>query len=118
MCRFRDALGRYGGVTDLHVLPDDRQTLDAVLLAGRSLADHAPQTPVRRAVADLHALPDDRSSLDAVLLAGRTLAESAPEAPVRRAIAALAQRVRTELGAVPVAPAPGGPRERVPEPAH
>ncbi|MBD7948864.1 AAA family ATPase [Oerskovia rustica] len=49
----RDALGRYGGVTDLHVLPDDRQTLDAVLLAGRTLAEHAPQTPVRRAVADL-----------------------------------------------------------------
>ncbi|KRD47511.1 hypothetical protein ASE27_04165 [Oerskovia sp. Root918] len=89
-----------------------------------SAAGPRPEAAVRDAlgryggVVDLHALPDDRSSLDAVLLAGRTLAESAPEAPVRRAIAALAQRVRTELGAVPVAPAPGGPRERVPEPAH
>lgn len=49
----RDALGRYGGVTDLHVLPDDRATLDAALLAGRTLAEHAPLTPVRRAVAEL-----------------------------------------------------------------
>jgi MinD-like ATPase involved in chromosome partitioning or flagellar assembly len=49
----REALGRYGGVTDLHVLPDDRQTLDAVLLAGRTLTEHAPETPVRRAVAEL-----------------------------------------------------------------
>ncbi|MFD6092561.1 CpaE family protein [Oerskovia sp. NPDC060338] len=78
----RDALGRYGGVVDLHVLPDDR------------------------------------ASLDATLLAGRTLAELAPEAAVRHAVAALAQRVRTELGTVPVAPAAGGSRERVPEPAH
>lgn len=78
----RDALGRYGGVVDLHVLPDDR------------------------------------ASLDAALLAGRTLAELAPEAAVRHAIVALAQRVRTEVGAVPVAPAAGGSRERVPEPAH
>ncbi|OCI31671.1 AAA family ATPase [Oerskovia enterophila] len=98
-----------------------------VVVANRvraSAAGPRPEAAVRDAlgryggVADLHALPDDRSTLDAVLLAGRTLAESAPEAPVRRAIAALAQRVRTELGAVPVAPAPGGPRERVPEPAH
>ena len=51
----RDALGRYGGVTGLHVLPDDRGTLDAVLLAGRTLAEHAPDTPVRRAVAELAA---------------------------------------------------------------
>ncbi|MET4223565.1 AAA family ATPase [Oerskovia enterophila] len=89
-----------------------------------SAAGPRPEAAVRDAlgryggVVDLHALPDDRSSLDAVLLAGRTLAESAPEVPVRHAIMALAQRVRTGLGTVPVAPAAGGPRERVPEPAH
>ncbi|WP_246857669.1 hypothetical protein [Oerskovia sp. KBS0722] len=49
----REALGRYGGVTDLHVVPDDRVTLDAALLAGRTLAEHAPETLVRRAVAEL-----------------------------------------------------------------
>ncbi|MEV7961844.1 AAA family ATPase [Oerskovia paurometabola] len=78
----REALGRYGGVTDLHVVPDDRVTLDAALLAGRTLAEHAPETLVRRAVAEL------------------------------------AQRVRTDVGAVPGTAPPGGPRERVPEPAH
>ncbi|MFF3063253.1 CpaE family protein [Oerskovia sp. NPDC057915] len=78
----RDALGRYGGVTDLHVLPDDRQTLDAVLLAGRTLAEHAPETPVRRAVVEL------------------------------------AQRVRGAVRPPASTSAPGGPRERVPEPAH
>lgn len=78
----RDALGRYGGVTDLHVVPDDRETLDAALLAGRTLAEHAPQTPVGRAVAEL------------------------------------AERVRGAAGPVASTSAPGGPRERVPEPAH
>jgi MinD-like ATPase involved in chromosome partitioning or flagellar assembly len=49
----RDALGRYGGVKDVHVVPDDRAALDAALLAGRTLAEHAPQSPARRALVAL-----------------------------------------------------------------
>ncbi|MBE7700721.1 hypothetical protein H9623_10455 [Oerskovia sp. Sa1BUA8] len=78
----RDALGRYGGVTDVHVLPEDRATLDGALLAGRTLAEHAPESPVRRALVDL------------------------------------ADRVRAAVGDPAGTVAPGGPRERVPEPAH
>ncbi|MEK8228098.1 hypothetical protein NKG05_21470 [Oerskovia sp. M15] len=49
----RDALGRYGGVVDLHTLPDDRATLDGALLAGRTLAEVAPDSPVRRGITAL-----------------------------------------------------------------
>jgi MinD-like ATPase involved in chromosome partitioning or flagellar assembly len=50
----RDALRRYAGLDDVHVLPDDPAACDAALLAGRSVVEHAPPTtPLRRAVARL-----------------------------------------------------------------
>ncbi|MBC7291586.1 MAG: hypothetical protein H5T83_09690 [Actinotalea sp.] len=49
----RDALRRYAGVEDVHVLPDDPAACDAALLAGRSVVEQAPGSPLRRAVARL-----------------------------------------------------------------
>jgi Flp pilus assembly CpaE family ATPase len=53
--RVREALERYAGVHDVVVVPDDRPAVDAALLAGRTLAESAPGSPARRAVADLAA---------------------------------------------------------------
>jgi Mrp family chromosome partitioning ATPase len=53
--RVADALARYAGVHDAVLVPDDRPACDAAMLAGRSLAEMAPQSPARRAVAQLAA---------------------------------------------------------------
>jgi MinD-like ATPase involved in chromosome partitioning or flagellar assembly len=50
-----DALERYAGVTGAHLLPDDRSGVDAALLTGGTLAESAPQSPVRAAIARLAA---------------------------------------------------------------
>ncbi|MFE5310180.1 CpaE family protein [Isoptericola sp. NPDC056605] len=42
----RDALARYAGVDDVHLVPDDPAGLDAALLAGRTLAEEAPGSSV------------------------------------------------------------------------
>ena len=42
----REALARYAGVEDVHVVPDDAAGLDGALLAGRTLAEEAPASPV------------------------------------------------------------------------
>lgn len=49
----RAALSRYANVTEVHLVPDDQASCDAALLAGRSLGEVAPASPVRRAVAEL-----------------------------------------------------------------
>lgn len=49
----REALHRYAGLADVHVLPDDPVVCDAALLAGRSIVEHAPGSPLRRAVTRL-----------------------------------------------------------------
>ncbi|GAB2497194.1 P-loop NTPase [Promicromonospora xylanilytica] len=45
--QIRDALARYAGVDDVHLVPDDPDGLDAALLAGRVLAECAPASPAR-----------------------------------------------------------------------
>lgn len=45
----REALARYAGVEDAHVVPDDAAGLDGALLAGRTLAEEAPASPVSAA---------------------------------------------------------------------
>lgn len=45
--QIRDALARYAGVDDVHLVPDDPEGLDAALLAGRVLAECAPDSPAR-----------------------------------------------------------------------
>lgn len=57
------ALARYAGVTDAHLLPDDRPALDVALLEARTLREAAPGSPVRRALAGVAA------RVDAVLVA-------------------------------------------------
>lgn len=54
--RVAEALQRYAGVQQVLTVPDDRDALDAALLAGRSLTEHAPASPARQVVADLAAL--------------------------------------------------------------
>jgi MinD-like ATPase involved in chromosome partitioning or flagellar assembly len=49
----RDALARYAGVDDVHLVPDDPTGLDAALLAGRVLAECAPSSPARAAFVGL-----------------------------------------------------------------
>ena len=51
--RIADSLLRFAGLTSVRFVPDDPAALDGALLAGRSLVEHAPDSPVRRAVADL-----------------------------------------------------------------
>jgi MinD-like ATPase involved in chromosome partitioning or flagellar assembly len=51
--RIADSLLRFAGLDSVRFVPDDPATLDAALLAGRSVVEHAPDSPVRRAVADL-----------------------------------------------------------------
>jgi MinD-like ATPase involved in chromosome partitioning or flagellar assembly len=49
----RAAMERYAGIDDLVVVPDDPVACDGALLAGRSLAEHAPASPARQAFAAL-----------------------------------------------------------------
>ncbi len=51
--RIADSLLRFAGLTSVRFVPDDPAALDGALLAGRSLVEHAPDSPVRDAVADL-----------------------------------------------------------------
>ena len=53
--RIVEALGRYAGVDNPVLVPDDRDACDGALLAGRTLAEHAPSSPARLALADLAA---------------------------------------------------------------
>jgi MinD-like ATPase involved in chromosome partitioning or flagellar assembly len=48
--RVSEALSRFAGLTDVLFVPDDPAGLDSALLQGRSLAECAPQSPVRPAV--------------------------------------------------------------------
>jgi Flp pilus assembly CpaE family ATPase len=55
-----EALERYAGVHDVTFLPYDREPLDDALREGRMLADVAPQSEVRKALAVLAATLDGR----------------------------------------------------------
>jgi Flp pilus assembly CpaE family ATPase len=54
----QQALARYAGVTDAHLVPDDRPSLDAALLEARTLREVAPGSPARRAMATVAAQVD------------------------------------------------------------
>lgn len=47
------ALERYAGLTSVHIVPEDRAACDAALAAGRTLAEAAPRSPARAAIAEL-----------------------------------------------------------------
>ncbi|GAB2472429.1 AAA family ATPase [Xylanimonas ulmi] len=49
----REAMARYAGLDDVVVVPDDPGAADGALLAGRSLAEHAPASPARAAIAQV-----------------------------------------------------------------
>jgi MinD-like ATPase involved in chromosome partitioning or flagellar assembly len=47
------ALGRYAGLQGLHLVPDDRASLDAALAGGRTLSEVAAKSGARLAIRDL-----------------------------------------------------------------
>ncbi len=51
--RIADALGRFAGMEDVTYLPWDQVSLDGAMFAGKSLAEFAPQSELRRAIATL-----------------------------------------------------------------
>lgn len=51
--RVRDALARFAGLREVHLVPDDRAALDGALLAGRMLREFAPRSAARQALRDL-----------------------------------------------------------------
>jgi MinD-like ATPase involved in chromosome partitioning or flagellar assembly len=46
----RDAMARFAGVEDPIIIPEDPDAFDAALLAGRTLAEHAPNSPALSAI--------------------------------------------------------------------
>ncbi|QJW36147.1 AAA family ATPase [Cellulosimicrobium protaetiae] len=68
----RDALARYAGVEDLHVVPEDG-AVDLALREGRTLVEVAPTSPARRALARLaadvrEAVPSGRGAAHGAVL--------------------------------------------------
>ncbi len=51
--RIRDSLERFAGLQQVHLVPEDREALDAALLHGRTLNETKPSSPAYRAVLDL-----------------------------------------------------------------
>lgn len=51
--RISESLARFAGLAHVHYLPDDQATVDGALLAGRTIIEHAPDSPLRVAVAAL-----------------------------------------------------------------
>ncbi|KAB7741845.1 hypothetical protein GA707_16655 [Nostocoides sp. F2B08] len=56
----REILGRFSGIEDVAVVPDDRDACDGAMLAGRTLVEHAPASRARLALRDVarELLPD------------------------------------------------------------
>ncbi|WP_076258305.1 AAA family ATPase [Intrasporangium flavum] len=51
--RIADSLARFAGLAAVRFVPDDPETADGAMLAGRSVVEHAPDSSLRLAVADL-----------------------------------------------------------------
>jgi MinD-like ATPase involved in chromosome partitioning or flagellar assembly len=51
--RIAASLQRFAGLDAVRFVPDDPAAVDAAVLAGRSLVEQAPESPVRAAIADL-----------------------------------------------------------------
>jgi Flp pilus assembly CpaE family ATPase len=60
----REALRRYAGVHRIVTVPYDRAAIDAAAATGRTLAEAAPGSPARRAIAELAALIAGRPAPD------------------------------------------------------
>lgn len=58
----REALLRYANVGEVHLVPDDQAACDAALLAGRTLAESAPSSAVRRAMSELAVAVRERAA--------------------------------------------------------
>jgi len=56
----RAALERYAGVPDAAFLPQDQSALDAAVATGRTLAEAAPDSPLRAALIELAGMVSGR----------------------------------------------------------
>ncbi|SDD56404.1 MinD-like ATPase involved in chromosome partitioning or flagellar assembly [Sanguibacter gelidistatuariae] len=70
----RETLLRYANVGDVHLVPDDQTACDTALLAGRTLAESAPSSAVRRAITDLAVAVQERAPVAGSPRAGSTSA--------------------------------------------
>lgn len=59
--RIREALERFAGVREVHLVPEDRESLDAALLHGRALAEVRPSSTARVSMQQLAAHVAGRS---------------------------------------------------------
>jgi MinD-like ATPase involved in chromosome partitioning or flagellar assembly len=59
----REAMARYAGVDDIVVIPDDPAACDTALLAGRTLAETAPNSPAWSAILALGARQSQHARL-------------------------------------------------------
>lgn len=67
----REALLRYASVGDVHLLPEDQPSCDTALLSGRTLAEAAPSSALRRAVVELAARVREQAPRSAVVTGAR-----------------------------------------------
>jgi MinD-like ATPase involved in chromosome partitioning or flagellar assembly len=51
--RVREVLHRFGGIDQVHLIPEDRDAVDAALLQGTTLSEARPASPARLALAEL-----------------------------------------------------------------
>ncbi|PFG32579.1 AAA family ATPase [Sanguibacter antarcticus] len=79
----RDALYRYASVNDAVLVPDDQPACDGALLAGRTLAEHAPASAPRRAIRSLA----DRVRATAAPSDGATPEKQGATSPAGRPVA-------------------------------
>lgn len=79
----REVLGRFSGVEEVTVIPDDRDACDAAMLAGRTLVEHAPASRARAAIGELarRVLPE-RMPQPATRRGRRRGTRTAADAPV------------------------------------
>ncbi|KUG53664.1 hypothetical protein AVL62_02485 [Serinicoccus chungangensis] len=64
--RITETLRRFAGVGQVHLVPEDRDAVDAALLHGHTLAEARPSSPARESIRTLaHLVSGRRSSVDA-----------------------------------------------------
>ncbi|MGB7448344.1 MAG: hypothetical protein WA892_04365 [Ornithinimicrobium sp.] len=58
--RIREVLSRFGSIEQVHLVPEDREAMDAALLHGATLNEVRPSSPARLALAELADVVADR----------------------------------------------------------
>jgi MinD-like ATPase involved in chromosome partitioning or flagellar assembly len=85
--RITEALERFAGLEDLAFLPWDQPVLDGAMFAGQALAEHAPDSELRRAIVGLaasYATSSATSSVEPNSAPNAAPSAGAPPAQLRR----------------------------------